>query len=273
MPKFLTRPTEVDAFQFDPYKKPWPDGVTRDYENAGKFFMDEPCSEDSYILRPGDWIVTEADGRRFAVSSLDFPKSYAPLPRSPAGRLAGTRTYLCGAMDRVPDGGVPWREEITPVLQEKGVIVFDPAHKPIASVQDETDKSERERWTREGDWEKIRRFVKEIRGQDLRMVNTCDFVIARVDPDVHMCGSYEEMAIANHEKKPILVWTVGGKHRTPWWLFGMLPHEHIFGSREDLLAYLDHVDTAPRVRGFRRWFFFKQDVLYNRAVLGKLGAC
>lgn len=280
MPKFRKKPVEVEAVEWN---------KAGDHPAVGHYSDDStPCHychlpiyghgwidtlEGGHIVCPGDYVVTGVQGENYPVKPSIFRQTYAPLPRSPGrtGRLAGMRIYLSGPMDRVPDGGIVWRQEITPILQDYGLIVFDPVNKPIATCQDETDQSERRRWTREGRWDLVRQFVKEIRGQDLRMVNTCDFLILRVDPDVHMAGSYEEAAIANHEKKPILVWTVGGKERTPWWLFGMLPHEHIFGSREDLLAYLDHVDTAPRVRTFRRWFFFRQDVLYNRAVLGRLG--
>lgn len=185
-------------------------------------------------------------------------------------RLVGMSAYTCGAMDRVPDGGIEWRRLLTPELNGRGVIVYNPADKPLRTCQDETSREERLEWIRRGDYHLIRKFMREVRGQDLRMVNRCDFMIVRVDPDVHMCGSYEEMAIGNHEKKPILVWTVGGKDRTPWWLFGQLPHEMIFGSREELLAYLDHVDTAKRVKTFRRWFFFDQRKLYTPEVIARL---
>lgn len=32
--------------------------------------------------------------------------------------LQGMRTYLVGAMDRVPDGGIQWREKITLFLRQ-----------------------------------------------------------------------------------------------------------------------------------------------------------
>jgi len=35
-------------------------------------------------------------------------------------RLKNTTCYLCGPMDRVDDGGVGWREDITPILKEMG---------------------------------------------------------------------------------------------------------------------------------------------------------
>ena len=37
-------------------------------------------------------------------------------------RLKGMRTYLAGAMDRVPDGGAGGRDKITPLLERMGVI-------------------------------------------------------------------------------------------------------------------------------------------------------
>ena len=55
-------------------------------------------------------------------------------------RLNGMTCYLCGPMDRVPDGGVKWRQEITPQLQDLGVGVLDPCDKPsdYATEDDQT---------------------------------------------------------------------------------------------------------------------------------------
>jgi hypothetical protein len=192
------------------------------------------------------------------------------MEHNTTNRLVGTKVYLCGPIDRVKDAGVGWRREITPLLNERGIIVFDPCCKPLDSCQDETNHEERKRWMEEGRYDLITKFMKEVRGQDLRFVNVCDFLIARVDVDVHMCGTYEEIAIANHEKKPILVHSVGGKRRCPLWLFGQIPHEMIFDSVEEVISYLDHVDTAPEVGTYRRWFFFDQKKLYNQKVLHKL---
>ena len=47
------------------------------------------------------------------------------------GKLYGSKTYLVGAMDRVLDGGVEWREKLTPRLHNLGVIVYNPCDKPI----------------------------------------------------------------------------------------------------------------------------------------------
>ncbi len=50
--------------------------------------------------------------------------------------LKDMRTYLVGAMDRVPDGGTGWRNAITPTLKELGIEVLDPCDKPIESAKE-----------------------------------------------------------------------------------------------------------------------------------------
>ena len=58
-------------------------------------------------------------------------------------RLKGQRVYLAGAMDRVPDRGATWRENITPFLNELNVTVFDPLKKPgnVGLENEETHKA------------------------------------------------------------------------------------------------------------------------------------
>ena len=54
--------------------------------------------------------------------------------------LNGMRTYLVGAMDRVPDRGVQWRDRVTKPLKKMGVKVINPCRKPVHSVK-ETDET------------------------------------------------------------------------------------------------------------------------------------
>lgn len=183
-------------------------------------------------------------------------------------RLFGLRCYLSGPIDRVPDCGVGWRKWVSTWLCSRGVIVFDPCFKPNNDCTPETDRRSRHAMVEQGDWDGLTACMKKIRGMDLRLVNTCDFLILHVDPNVHMCGSYEEVAIATHEKKPIITHVEGGKSRTPWWLFGQIPHEHIFGHWQEVLSYLGCVDEDENFEAAsKRWFFFDKDYLYNSTVL------
>lgn len=186
-------------------------------------------------------------------------------------RLRGMRTYLAGAMDRVPDGGVEWRERITPMLNSMGVVVMNPCNKPFHMPSEDFDNRRvRHDHKRNGQLEATRRIMKRIRTSDLRMVDISDFIIASIDVDVHMCGSYEEITTANRQKKPVLCWVQQGRQMTPDWLLGMLPSEFFFDTVHGLLDYLRHVHSAPQVKTYRRWYFPKFEMLYSPTVLGAL---
>lgn len=172
--------------------------------------------------------------------------------------LKGMRTYLVGAMDRVSDGGINWRQKITKELHKMNLIVLDPCDKPVHSIKEDQET----RWwidyykeTRQ--FAKIRNIYGKIRNADLRCVDVSDFIIAHIDLDVHACGTYEEIVTANRQKKPILIWCKQGKTSAPNWLFFMLDHEHIFSSMEDLLDYLKHINRVNNKIELKRWFFFK----------------
>jgi hypothetical protein len=62
-------------------------------------------------------------------------------------KLTGMRTYLAGAMDRVADGGVGWRNRISPILKSMGVTVLNPCDKPVeVGLEDESTRFERVRY-------------------------------------------------------------------------------------------------------------------------------
>lgn len=169
------------------------------------------------------------------------------------------RTYLVGAMDRVPDGGVGWREDITPHLKAMNISVINPC-KPNVKIIKENQDTRRwiEYYKETGQYSKIKKTYGNIRNSDLRCVDISDFLVCCIDIDVHMCGSYEEIVTANRQKKPILIWCKQGKQNAPNWLFFMLPHEHIFSTMDELLIYLKSIDIAENKEALDRWFFFNQ---------------
>lgn len=172
--------------------------------------------------------------------------------------LKNMRTYLVGAMDRVPDGGSTWRQAITPMLSEMQIKVLNPCEKPIESAKEDSNtRATIDYYKQTGQFDKIRTEYGHIRNADLRCVDISDFIIANIDMNVHMCGSYEEITTANRQKKPVLVWCEQGKALAPNWLFFMLPHEHIFSSMDHLLAYLYDVSKCKNTATLKRWFFFQ----------------
>jgi hypothetical protein len=172
-------------------------------------------------------------------------------------RLAFNRGYLCGAMDRVADGGVEWREYIMSALVDLKILWLDPTNKPISlGIEDIENRQHRHFAKQKGDFDAVCLEMRQIRSVDLRMVDIADFMVVNIDVSVHACGTYEELFWANRMMKPILVRCAQGKRDAPDWLFGTLPHRLIFSTWDEVIAYLRHVAKDEHVDHLKRWRFF-----------------
>jgi nucleoside 2-deoxyribosyltransferase len=172
-------------------------------------------------------------------------------------RLKNQRVYLAGAMDRVPDRGIGWRDDITPFLESLGVVVFNPIKKPSGiGAEDEATSQLKKRLKLDRNYDELSSLMKKIRSIDLRLVDISDFLIVNLDLDIHPCGTYEEIFWANRQKKPIIIHMVQGKENAPDWLFGTIPHDMIFSSWEDIKKYLNTVNYNFDIKSYNRWYFF-----------------
>lgn len=175
-------------------------------------------------------------------------------------KLRNMRCYLAGAMDRCKDGGIGWRNDITPILQSYNIVVLNPCKKPISLIAEDSDLRETiNKSKREGDYDFVADTMRVIRHQDLRMVDVSDFMVLYIDIDTHMCGSYEELATAVRQKKPVLCVIEQGKAHSPNWLMGTVPHRHIFSNWDELISYLQGVDDGSDTDDMKRWVFFNLD--------------
>jgi nucleoside 2-deoxyribosyltransferase len=173
-------------------------------------------------------------------------------------RLNAQRVYLAGAMDRVPDRGNTWRDNITPFLEDLGIVVFNPIKKPsIEGKEDEETHRYKLELKKNSNFDELSKIMKMIRSVDLRLVDISDFLIVNLDIEVHPCGTYEEIFLANRSKKPVIIHIEQGKSHTPDWLFGTVPHQMIFSSWEEVKNYLLYIDSSPIIDSFKRWQFFQ----------------
>jgi len=172
-------------------------------------------------------------------------------------RLKNQRAYLAGPMDRCPNGGKDWREFISNILQHHGVIPLNPANKPtnIATENDES-RQQRRLLKQNHQYDELAQLMKTIRNVDLRMVDISDFLIVNLDLDIFPCGTYEEIFLANRQKKPIIVRMKQGKENAPDWLFGSIPHDMIFSSWNEVIHYIDHINYSVQIDTNNRWMFF-----------------
>lgn len=189
---------------------------------------------------------------------------------SKPNRLRGAAVYLAGPMTACADFGSSWRQGITPMLQQMGVVVFDPTNKPIEIGQeDAVARKDLDTMRAEGDLDGVRDFIKVIRRVDLRCVDLASFIIVRLDGS-HTMGTFEEIAQAVDEQKPLLVWldgTLNLSNVNPW-LLAQVPLEYIFENFEDMLAYLHKIDESPQHPTDRRWMLFDFATMYQPAVCG-----
>jgi nucleoside 2-deoxyribosyltransferase len=173
-------------------------------------------------------------------------------------RLDSQRVYLAGAMDRVVDRGVGWRDEITPFLESLGLLVFNPINKPTTVGSEDMDihkiKLALKEW---GHYDELASMMKTIRSVDLRLVDISDFLIVNLDINTHPCGTLEEVFWANRQKKPIIMHLEQGKEKTPDWLFGTIPHQMIFSTWEEIKNYLNHINSSKVIETYNRWYFFQ----------------
>jgi hypothetical protein len=179
------------------------------------------------------------------------------MPRN-VGKLNGMRCYLCGAMSFTPDNGIDWRQSIGMFLKEMGVKIIDPTDKPIDfGREDIEDAAEIKRLLSTGDFDQLAENMKLIRATDLRSVDITDFQITNLDTSKYTAGSWEEITLANRQKKPIIVHVEQGKNCAPPWLFGMIPHQMIFSTWGEVMDYLMSVDNGNLSHyDAKRWMFF-----------------
>lgn len=198
--------------------------------------------------------------------SADTPKTHDGKPN----RLKGMRGYLCGAMDRVADGGAGWRIDLQRELADLEMFWLDPTHKPIdIGIEDSETRVFINEMKLSGNYDAVVPQMRAIRNVDLRMVDISDTIIVNVDLETHASGTYEELSLANRQKKPAIVRIEQGKQHVPNWLLGMLPPEMIFSTWGEVHQYIRHIAHDPVIQTFNRWYFFNFDLCRKFSPDGK----
>jgi len=82
--KFRKKPVIVDAVQFDPDQRPWPEGVTPWPDSEGSRPRDMSYGyihtlEGRMHVRAGDWIITGVAGEKYPCKPDIFALTYEPV--------------------------------------------------------------------------------------------------------------------------------------------------------------------------------------------------
>lgn len=164
--------------------------------------------------------------------------------------LSGLQTYLSGPMDYVADNGIQWRASLTPKLISRfGLKVFDPTQDPKQLRSGDAKK-----FLAAQQYDEATTIIRDFVRKDLLMVDYSAFIIAKIILGVTMTGTVHEIINATNLHRPTILFCDDGKHKIPAWYYGIVPHRYYFGSEEEVLNYLEEVNTGKHM-GDRRWSY------------------
>ena len=165
--------------------------------------------------------------------------------------LEGKRCYLSGPIDYCND--LYWREGPKKVLTEEfGIDLFDPFADPKQMWHEELKVAQEAM-----DYDEMARIAKGFVRKDLAMVDHSHFVIAYLPYKLPTTGTHAEIINSIERKKPTLLVCPQGKNRLPLWYYGIVPHQVMFGSWEDLYHYLREVNDGKHRDNHRWWITYE----------------
>ena len=78
--RFRKKPIVIDAEQFFPGRRPWPQGIKRTLPtSSGEDYYYIRTLEGEYRVTPGDWIITGIKGEKYPCKPDIFDQTYEPV--------------------------------------------------------------------------------------------------------------------------------------------------------------------------------------------------
>ena len=162
--------------------------------------------------------------------------------------LKGRRAYLGGPIENAPDPD--WHKEHAKILVDRFQInLFNPFTDPKQQWVSQLLAARENR-----DFDTMNSIAKDFVHKDLGCVDRSDFMVSYMPYKVPTTGTHHEIIEGSSNKKPVLLVCPEGKELIPFWYFGFIPHRHMFGSWDDLYAYLSEVDAGKHKDDYK-WSF------------------
>lgn len=180
-------------------------------------------------------------------------------------KLKGSIAYLSGPMDRVEwNDAIEWRDEMDEFLHDLGIGTFNPCNKPNGEQEDPSFRERIQKLKDAGEFDEVTRLMKDMCRVDLRMVDNSQFVIAHVDMDSHMCGTYWEMTTARYKRSPVIIHCKQDVNKLPNWLFGVCNHNEMFGTWKEVKDHIAGINDGSIEADRKYWHFFNTDVIFGK---------
>lgn len=170
------------------------------------------------------------------------------------GLLHGTNTLVIGPMESDPIAGKKIRSKIKKELKKINITVWDHYARPFLDEIEENEKTHLEmvEARERGDYDFISN-KKDIRRQDLNLVDICDFIICVFEKKTFTTGTFEELFLANSLRKPIFFVWEEGKNKCPLWIFWTIPHHFIYSSVDEALETIKKINNKEIKIDSKRW--------------------
>ncbi len=157
--------------------------------------------------------------------------------------LDGAQIYLSGGIDRVEDDGLGWRKEFRNRCNRAKLPVgfLDPTNKPDHLGSEVGEEKNRVRVLLEAHkWEQAQNQAKYFRHIDLRMVDSCHLFVVYIDITSHLCGTYQELFLAESQSKPMFVIMAPGQSKwdIPSWLVTVFDEDDVFNDVKSCVEHL-----------------------------------
>ncbi len=154
------------------------------------------------------------------------------------GILESTTCYLGGPIEY--DTGPNWRIEVKEVLEgEFGIKVFDPLSDPKQQWFSTLQQARKDK-----DYKMMREVARKFVRKDLCLVDRSDFLVVNLPYNIPTTGSHHEITQSNDRKKPTLLVCDKGKEYLPFWYYGFIKSDYLFGNWKNLYAYLRVVEKG-----------------------------
>lgn len=170
------------------------------------------------------------------------------------GILEKTNGLIIGPMEEDLNSGRNLRKRVKENLATIGINIWDHYSRPFV---DEIEESEithdyLNECRKSGRFDEITK-LKAIRGQDLRLVDTADFIICVFEKKTFSVGTWNEFFVADQLKKPIFFVWGEGKQKCPFWIFWTIPHSYIYSSVEECLETIREINNGKIKIDSKRW--------------------
>jgi hypothetical protein len=170
------------------------------------------------------------------------------------GLLEKTNVLIIGPMEEDLETGAKTRAYAKESLAKLNINVWDHYSRPFLNEFSEDEKSHQKMIDlRENEeFEKLS-DLRNIRRQDLALVDTADIIICVFDKKTFSVGTFNELFLADFLRKPIFFVWGEGKKKCPFWIFWTIPHNYIYNSLDEALETIKKINNGEKKIDSKRW--------------------